>query len=254
MSWKTARISILLVILIVVALDMVLEDDRLTSWDHPLRVVVYPVNGDDSTAAAEHLDALKVDPLKDIEKFLAREAERHSLPLTELAWVNLSDPITSRPPPIPHGGSVLAVMSWSLKMRYWMWRHDNYDGPNPELRVLALYYDPETSPAVPHSTGLTKGWIAITHIFAGEDKRNNVVIAHELLHTLGASDKYNLATDLPIYPDGYAEPDRQPLYPQRRAEIMGGRVPLSETEADMPASIGRTQIGLLTATEIGWLD
>ena len=31
---------------------------------------------------------------------------------------------------------------------------------------------------------------------------NNVVIAHELLHTVGATDKYDPVTDAPRIPDG----------------------------------------------------
>jgi hypothetical protein len=83
--------------------------------------------------------------------------------------------------------------------------------------------------------------------------RNNVVISHEFLHTVGATDKYDPATNLPRYPIGFAEPDRQPLYPQRLAEIMGGRIPLSEHRAVMPQSLAKATIGPLTAREIGWL-
>jgi len=76
---------------------------------------------------------------------------------------------------------------------------------------------------------------------------------HEVLHTLGATDKYNLANDLPIYPDGFAEPDLKPLYPQRFAEVMGGRIPQSNTTANMPDHIKYAFIGPATAAEIGWL-
>ena len=59
-----------------------------------------------------------------------------------------------------------------------------------------------------------------------------MVIAHELLHTLGASDKYDPQSLAPIFPDGYAEPDRQPSHPQRMAEIMAGRIPVAEGRAE----------------------
>ena len=64
-------------------------------------------------------------------------------------------------------------------------------------------------------------FIGIVKAFAGRDDgpRNAVVIAHELLHTLGASDKYNPQSLAPVFPEGYAEPDRQPRHPQRLAEI-----------------------------------
>ncbi len=85
------------------------------------------------------------------------------------------------------------------------------------------------------------------------NKQNLVVAAHELLHTLTATDKYDLSTGLPIYPDGYAEPDKQPRYPQSFAELMGGYVPLEETKNVIPQSLDQTLIGAKTAREIGWL-
>ena len=84
-------------------------------------------------------------------------------------------------------------------------------------------------------------------------KQNLVVATHELLHTLTATDKYDLNTGLPIYPDGYAEPDKQPRYPQGFAELMGGYVPINETKNTIPASFDQTLIGAKTAREIGWL-
>jgi hypothetical protein len=44
--------------------------------------------------------------------------------------------------------------------------------------------------------------------------QNQVVIVHELLHGFGAQDKYDLKTGQPLYPLGYAQPEKVPLYPQ----------------------------------------
>lgn len=84
-------------------------------------------------------------------------------------------------------------------------------------------------------------------------KQNNVVIAHEFLHTLGATDKYDPATNQPLFPDGYANPTLDPLLPQQFAEIMAGRTPLSRNEAETPASLDDAVIGTKTAQEINWL-
>jgi hypothetical protein len=73
-----------------------------------------------------------------------------------------------------------------------------------------------------------------------------------LLHTLGATDKYDLRTNQPTQPDGFAEPDRQPLYPQEFAELMGGRISVSSTEATTPESLEQVMVGAKTASEIGW--
>ncbi len=121
--------------------------------------------------------------------------------------------------------------------------------------MFLLYFDPAQSKRLAHSTGLQKGLIGRVNVFASGNmaKQNNVVIAHEFLHTLGATDKYDPATNQPLYPEGYADPDLKPLLPQRYAEIMAGRIPLSQTEAETPASLDDALVGSKTAQEINWL-
>jgi hypothetical protein len=72
------------------------------------------------------------------------------------------------------------------------------------------------------------------------------------MHTLGASDKYN-QDNYPIYPHGFAEPDRSPLFPQRYTELMSGRMAINEHEAVMPDSLKHVMINQLTATEVNWI-
>ena len=138
-------------------------------------------------------------------------------------------------------------------MRFWAWRVDA-PGVAPDIKLFVLYHDPAISPAVPHSLGVQKGLFGVVHVFAdaGMQGSNDTVMAHELLHTLGATDKYDLRTDQPTQPDGYAEPDRDPLYPQSFAELMGGRIPESSTESSVPESLQQVIVGTKTASEIGW--
>ena len=85
-------------------------------------------------------------------------------------------------------------MLWSLKLRWWNLGVDDPPGPTPTIRLFLLFHDPALSPRVPHSAGLQKGLLGIAHLFAAAHMAgsNQVVIAHELLHTLGATDKYEL--------------------------------------------------------------
>ena len=96
--------------------------------------------------------------------------------------------------------------------------------------------------------------MGVVNAFAerGMKGSNNVVIAHELLHTLGATDKYSPDGNLPRFPEGFADPDALPLYPQQRAEIMAGRIPISETRAEIAAGMKQVVIGAKTAREISW--
>ena len=141
-------------------------------------------------------------------------------------------------------------------MRYWAWRIAAPPGAAPDIKLFVLHHDPAISPAVPHSMGLQKGLFGVVHVFAdaGMKGSNDAVIAHELLHTLGATDKYNLRSNQPIHPHGFAEPDREPLYPQSFAELMGGRIPVSPAQSTIPESLQQVIVGPITASEIGWRD
>lgn len=52
---------------------------------------------------------------------------------------------------------------------------------------------------------------------------------------------------------GYADPRAEPLHPQTRAEIMAGRIALSETRAETPGGMDEVVIGPKTAKEINWI-
>ncbi len=123
-----------------------------------------------------------------------------------------------------------------------------------DIRIFVLYHDPALTPAVPHSLGLTKGLIGVVYAFAAPDMdgENDVVIAHELLHTLGATDKYRAADDAPRFPDGYGDPQQVPLFPQRYAELMAGRRMLSADQWQQAESLDEVVIGPATAPEIRW--
>ncbi len=252
--FRQFRITLLMMVLFFVAMNSYLTRLRSTDWDDTLWLAVYPINGDDSPATARYIDSLTADTYRQVATFLAREAHRHGVAIDEPVTVKLAPPVSERPPAPPENGTVLSVMLWSLKLRYWAATHDTFDGPEPDVRMFVVYYDPQTHKRLNHSLGLQKGLIGVVNAFASKPlaRRNNVVVAHEFLHTVGASDKYDPSTNLPLYPIGYAEPDRSPLHPQQRAEIMGGRIPIDRQRAVMPDSLADCVVGSATALEIRW--
>jgi hypothetical protein len=207
-------------------------------------VALYPVNMDGSAAADRYIQQLQSDDLRELADFFKHQATDYELKLQTPFGISLA-PALKEPPPLPpeHGGR-LDIMLWSLKLRWFTWCTPNPPGPTPIIRMFLLFHDPQKQSVLPHSTGLEKGLMGIAHIFADKSmtRTNLVVVAHELLHTLGATDKYDLDTGQPLYPDGYADPEQQPRYPQHAAELMAGRIPSSQTEAEP-----------LTAREIGWI-
>jgi len=253
--FKAIRIFVLLLILAAVALGTWRAKTRSVEWKHALPVNVYLINGDGSGVAAEYLRSLTLADFKPIETFMQEEAARYGRESRASVDVRLGGILESQPPAPPGNGSALEVILWSLKMRWWSYRNADTKGADPQVKLFLLYFDPAHNNRLAHSTGLQKGLIGRVNVFASRDMadQNNVVIVHEFLHTLGASDKYDLSTNLPIYPQGYAMPDQVPLLPQRFAEIMAGRTPVSQNVAETPAGLNDAVIGKETAVEINWL-
>lgn len=257
MNFKTLRITLLLLLLAYVGLDTFLQQQRATDWQRSLRVVIYPINADGSEAAERYIEQLQTSDFTAINTLLNAQGKQYGLRLAdEPVRFSLAPKLNSLPPKLPKRGSVLATMWWSIQLRYWAWKTDNYTGPKAQIKAYALYFDPKTHRVLQHSTGLKKAKLAINHLFASKQytAQNTVVFLHELLHTLGATDKYDLRTGIPHFPQGFANSRLQPLYPQRKAEIMGGRIAISATEADIPESLKSVVIGQQTAKEIGWIE
>lgn len=252
--FKLLRIFVLLLILATVAQEAWLAQTRAASWQEPLRVAIYPINGDGSPATAGYLQGLRPNAFASLDEFFAEEAERHGLAITHPVVTALAPLINDRPPQPPRAGGALDNLLWSLKMRWWVWRHDAVPGAKPQVRLFVLFFDPASHDSLPHSVGVQRGMIGLINAYAtqGMAGSNAVIIAHELLHTLGATDKYEPGSNLPRFPDGYAEPDRTPRHPQVFAEIMAGRIPVTESRAEIPESIGQVLIGPTTALEISW--
>jgi hypothetical protein len=255
--FKTVRISILLFVLFFVAVSTWLTQARSTDWNNSLWIKVYPINGDGSKQSATYIESLSVKDFEGIEKFLDREIGKYSGTIAKPVRVELGEAIAVQPPALASEPNVLDIMLWSLKMRWWSGSvTDGQDRIEPDVRMFVRYHTPDSSISLDNSVGLQKGMVGVVNGYASRRYRgtNNVIIAHEFLHTLGATDKYRLADGQPVAPAGLAEPNREPLYPQRYAEIMGGRIALSESDAVIPKNLQFAVIGPQTATEIRLLD
>ena len=250
--WKWLRISVLLLILLWVATGEWLAQRRLWSWHHAATVAIYPIAGDDSPATRRYVQGLTAARYADLEQFFSDEAARYGLSLVHPVTVEVYPGPTAAPPPPPAESAGLSVVWWSLRLRFYAWRMSRLgDG---QIRVYVIFHDGRRLPALPHSLGLQRGHIGVVHAFAADYMAgtNNVIVAHEILHTLGAQDLYDPTNDLPVFPDGFGDPLQQPLYPQRFAEIMGGRRLVAPNQAETPESLSECLIGPRTAALIHW--
>ncbi|MFW1677012.1 hypothetical protein ACFVYJ_04435 [Pontibacter sp. JAM-7] len=254
--WHRFRVVVLLAILLVVSLNSWLSRSRSTDWQETLWVVIYPINADQRQDTRAYLNALQPEHFADIEQFLSREGQRYGLTLTRPLEIHLAEVVDNEPPTVPDNASILDSVLWSLQFRYWAWRNDGWDGPPPDIRIFLRMFSPQNRQVLEHSLGLQKGMIGLVNGFASVDYQslNSFVTLHEILHTLGASDKYDMTTLQPQWPDGYADPYQDPLLPQYRAEIMGGRIPQNASFSLIPESLDEVLIGVKTADEINWLN
>jgi hypothetical protein len=253
--WRIIRLGILLLILALAIYTTLFDRLSTTDWDETLRIGIFPLNARDDEVSAAYIEGLTDEDFEDIEQFLNQEARRHGVYLQRPVRVDRFAEVSEKPPERAADAGIVATMWWSLKMR--LYANRNARPPErapPQIRIFVLYHDPTDTRSVPHSVGLQKGLVGVVHAYAEAEMSapNNVVIVHEILHTLGASDKYDLASLAPHYPDGYAEPDSDPLYPQSVAEIMAGRYALDEDSFAMPMSLDEASVGNATALEIRW--
>lgn len=247
----------LLTVALAIAGGSYLTRVRTTSWEEPLWVAIYPIAADDRRVTRNYVERLTPKHFAPIERFMQRETKRYGVDIARPVRIDVGEPVESLPPEPPFGANPLRVAWWSLKMRVWASNVTaDQPGATPDIRLFVIYHDPSLRSKVPHSLGLQKGMLGVVHAFAERrmSGSNQFVVAHEMLHTLGASDKYIPGSNQPIYPIGYAEPNASPRYPQRYAEIMGGRIPISPSEAQIPLNLEQARVGSETALELRWID
>ncbi|MEO8017295.1 MAG: hypothetical protein ABI769_05750 [Pseudomonadota bacterium] len=254
--WRKLRIAILLLILGIAVWSNWYDRLSTTDWDEMLYIGVFPIDEADNAVARGYVARLSDNNVADIEQFLNREAKRYGIDIDRPVRVTLYPPLAEKPPERAANDNLLQDMWWSLKLRMYARRAARASGrPPPQIRIFVRYHDPTFTKSVPHSVGMQKGLVGVVHAFADPSmtRTNNVVIAHEILHTLGATDKYDPATLAPLYPAGYAEPQREPRHPQSLAEIMAGRFAIDSQTFEMPESLDEVRVGPATALEIRWM-
>jgi hypothetical protein len=251
------RLWLLLAVLVFVALGAWLDRSRSRDWDDTLRITVYPIAQTADPSVVAYARGLQAADFSAVEEFFADESADFGVPLEQPVRIRVSQAALLAPPKLPDRPSMLDAILWSLRMRYYAAKVAWDDPlPTPDIQVFALYLPlTRSSTPMPDSVGLSKGLVAVAHLYGHPDAAgsNEVVIAHEVLHTLGATDKYDLATGQPLVPAGLGEPGLQPMYPQEFGEIMAGRIAIGPRDSVVAGSLDDMLVGPQTATEIGWV-
>lgn len=254
-TFRNIRIALLAVILAVVGLSAKYQSFHSRNWAKTLEIVILPINAEGGSATELYIESLQDSHFKDINLWFSREAKRYGLDIEKPVDVRLGPTVVNHPPDFPGQENPLKVLFWGLRFRWWVWRNTpDIDSTLTQIRIFVMYYQGEDGKPLQHSLGMEKGLLGLVHAYADhkQTKQNNIVIAHEMLHTVGAIDKY-VAWGAPVYPAGYADPHRTPLFPQRNAEIMAGRIPVSHQKSYMAESLRSVLINSYTAREINWI-
>jgi len=254
-GFASIRITLLLGCLVVVGFTSAHQHVYSRNWNQTLQVVVYPINGDGHLATDRYISRLDDQDFSIIDEWGVREAKRYDLPLSQPFDVSLGQQIRRLPPTFPERANAVKVLFWGLRFRWWAWRNTPDAGDLTRVRLFVVYLTGNDNQPLQHSLGLQKGLMGLVFAYslAEQTAQNNIVIAHELLHTVGALDKYD-AYGRPMMPVGFANPGRSPLYPQRNAEIMAGRIPTSPDSSYMAESLRSVILNPYTASEINWIE
>ena len=255
--FKLMRIVMLLSILFVIVVSAWMTEKRMAAWERPILVTVYPIVADDRASTRRFAEALNEASFDPVNAFFTRASVPYGFTVTPAVRIQLAEVSDEKPPKVPAQFDTAAIGWWSLKMRWWAFMQSLRDGlVTPDIQMFVLFHSLNGNDEVGISVGMRKGRYGIVKAYARDSlaDRNLVVFTHELLHVLGATDKYVLTTGEPLYPEGYADPNQRPLFPQARAEIMGGRIPLSSIASAEPESLAECHIGQVTAQEIGFFD
>jgi hypothetical protein len=250
-----ARVAVLLAVLVVVvayAIHDVSSRRARKTWDHTLRVAVVVLKKGAIDDAA--VTALR-DRAPALEARLEKEFRRYKPNAPKPFSIVVEGPIdlASAPPAATGDGIVdLASHAWDLHR----WTNDADDRAKLvagafDSRIYVTAEPPTGKAHMVEGTSEQGGRVGVVTVDL--DTQAVVVdfalsvIAHELFHTLDATDKYD-ANGHASFPDGLAEPELGTS--QRFVEIMARDRPDGHTLD----AIDELAVGPATAREIGWSE
>jgi hypothetical protein len=225
------------------------------AWRRPLRVALILVERE--PVPAPLLGAVSARAF-DLERRLSHEYARYGRRAMEPFSIMVKGPVaTSVDPPRADGQDL-----WSLARHtyeQWQWTRDLDARAQVEWRGYDARIYLVLKPARAEAAAFVEGesedggrvGVASADIDTSMIDFALFVAAHELFHTLGASDQYD-STGHASFPGGFAEPRKSPLFPQPGAELMARNVPISETAERPPETLDELWVGETTAREIGW--
>lgn len=261
-SGRKLRVALLVAVLVVVAAWAGgvhrIRSSRV-KWDRPVDVAVVLLSPAD-------FDALRVSRLRDglgeLDSRLASEFARYRGKGGSPFSFSLVGPVSFNGPLsfTPDSPGILDRAAHAFRLWKTLRAIHSASGFDPKPYDVSVYLVLEPAGSADggvrtfaEGSGAAGGEVGFVRAAAGPDDAVLALtaVAHELLHCLGATDKYDGAGHA-VVPDGLAEPALSPRYPQRFAEWMVGEVPTGPGRGRLPSSLAEIRVGPATAREIGW--
>lgn len=229
----------------------------------PIPVALFQVV-DPSLANAPVVRALN-DPtspyaLQTVGAWYDKEHKRYTGRSSPYVDVTVRGPwgVRAEPPSLGGPDDAWWTLAWNA------WRYPRYFhglagdfGEDPDdygARVYVVYAD-DADDLASHSLGSKKGRIAVAYV--STEERNFayalLTIAHELGHVLGADDTYQDGDFLARWPEGFVQPDADPRYPQKFAELMAVDIPLAPGIEGEVRTLDQVRVGYRSAARMGWI-
>jgi hypothetical protein len=254
-GFKMLRILILMLVLLSVAVSTCVDRYRTTRWRDPLFVAIYPIAADGSPDTRAYMAGLDAEHFQPIDRFFAREAARYRLGTARPVETRLRRNSRKRRRSAPPTAECSARSGGACGCA---------TGPGGSVAMSAI---PRTSGFSCFITirsshrpcripwACSKGQIGVVYAFAADwmTGANDVVIAHELLHTLGATDKYNAGDSIAALSPMVTATRGKPTVSAANCGTDGraahDRCP---TSGSRPTDLDEVVIGAATALEIRW--
>lgn len=255
--WRIAVLAAALVLVALWALSVTLRRDARRHWARPLEVAVIVLAP--GGVPAEKSEALR-GGLDRLESFFHREMARYrAAPPRPVVFTFLGAAGIDAPWPMPpEEGGLVARAKHAFRLRRYLSAADRKAGASVPGFDARLYLLAEPAPA--HAAHRVEGigtaggdlGLVRAQLDAGTVELALEAMGHELLHCLGATDKYDEEGHA-REPRGLVDPGRSPRYPQAAAEIMVGEIPTGPARGRQPDSLDEVAVGPTTALEIGWI-
>jgi hypothetical protein len=251
-----ARIAVLSAVLVVVvayAVHDVRSRRARKAWDHTLAVAVIIIrNGavdDDSIAALR-------DRAPALAARLESELHRYAPGAPAPFVFTVFGAAHVQPAPALSGDGLIALASHAWDLHRWTSDVDaraNVAAGAYDSRIYVTVQPPTSKKHMIEGSSEQGGRVGVVTVDLDALTVDYAlsVVAHELFHTLDATDEYDDVGRAKI-PDGLAEPDLVPRFPQRLVEVMTRGRPTSPTDEKTLDTIDELGVGPTTAREIGW--